>query len=320
MLYSSFYDINRDPFSLSPDPAFMLLTPSHREALAQMRYTVEARRGFAVLTGEVGTGKTTLLRSLLGSIGPNIVTAYIFNPPKTRGELYVSLASELGLSLNGSETWHVQIHDFLIENARLGKTVIALFDEAQLIPVDVLEEIRLLTNLETSDAKLLQVILAGQPELDTIIDSDRLRALRQRIALRHSLEPLSQHETISYIAGRLRLAGARRMVFNPAACRAVHEYSQGIPRLINSLCESSLIAGFVADKPSIDAQVVAQVARDAHLVPATRKPRRFGRFIAPLIAVATIVAVWAIILKEPSLSNKLNSFVSTVWNGIGGQP
>jgi general secretion pathway protein A len=320
MLYSNFYGINRDPFSLSPDPAFMLLTPSHREALAQMRYTVEARRGFAVITGEVGTGKTTLLRSLLGSIGPNVITAYILNPPRTRGELYTALASELGIHVNGSETWLIRTHDYLIEQARQGRTVVALFDEAQLIPTEVLEEIRLLTNLETAEAKLLQVILAGQPELDTIIDSDSLRALCQRIALRHALEPLSRSETMAYIAGRLRLAGANRMLFDRAACDAVHEYSKGIPRLINSLCETSLIAGFVAERPKIDVRIVAQAARDAHLKVEPKRTRNYRRVVASIFAVATIAALSVLILRVSSVSTAIQSLVHAVLNYVGAQP
>jgi general secretion pathway protein A len=314
MLYSSFYDIKREPFSLSPDPSFLYLTPTHREALAQMRYCIEARRGFAVLTGEVGTGKTTLLRALLDSIGSTVVTAYVLNPPQTRGELYAFLASELGLSLNGSETWLLRIHRFLLKQRRAAKTVVALFDEAQNIPIEVLEEIRLLTNLETADSKLLQVILAGQPELDRLIDSDGLRALRQRIALRHSLLPVKREEIAQYISSRLSNAGAGRMPFDREACYAVHTYSKGIPRLINSICEGSLIAGFVADQATIDARMVAEVARDARIIPASEARQTSRRKIAVTGAATALIAMSIVYATVPSASAVVRSYFFLFWH------
>ncbi len=265
MLYESFYHLDREPFSLSPDPSFLYLTPDCAEAFAELIYVVGERKGFAVLTGEVGTGKTMLLRALLESVGPEVRTAYLLNPPRTCSELYAGLASELGLKLEGRDTWTLALQRYLLEAYQNGAIVVALFDEAQALSVEVLEEIRLLTNLETSSDKLLQVILAGQPELDTMLESNTLRALRQRIVMRHRLKPLGSWDTVQYIARRMRVAGADLLPFDGQACLAIYRYSRGIPRLINLLCHNSLLGGYAAEKPLIDAAIVEAAAQEAHL-------------------------------------------------------
>jgi general secretion pathway protein A len=265
MLYESFYGLEREPFSLPPDPAFLYLTPDCAEAFAQLIYTVESRKGFAVLSGEVGTGKTMLLRALLESVGPDVRTAYLINPPRTRAELYAGLAAEFDLRLEGPETWALALQRYLIDAHEAGAIVVALLDEAQALSPEVLDEIRLLTNLETASVKLLQVILAGQPELDVMIESHALRALRQRIVMRHQLKPLGSWETVEYIARRMRVAGADLLPFDGQACVAIYRYSRGIPRLINLLCDNSLVAGYAASQPLIDAAIVESAARDAHL-------------------------------------------------------
>ncbi len=265
MLYESFYHLDREPFSLSPDPAFLYLTPDWAEALAELIYVVGERKGFAILTGEVGTGKTMLLRALLESVGPEVRTAYLLNPPRTTKDLYAALASELGLQRRSRDTWTLTLQRYLLEAYRSGAIVVALFDEAQALSAEVLEEVRLLTNLETSSDKLLQVILAGQPELDTMLESNTLRALRQRIVLRHRMQPLGSWDTVQYIARRMRVAGADLLPFDGNACLAVYRYSGGIPRLINMLCHNSLLAGYAAGQPLIDAAIVESAALEAHL-------------------------------------------------------
>jgi hypothetical protein len=177
------------------------------------------------------------------------------------------LASELAIQLDGAaDTWFLKMHRFLLDANMRGQTVVALFDEAQDIPVDVLEEIRLLTNIETSTTKLLQVILVGQPELDKLLDSHQLRALRQRIALRHALTPLTLVETRKYIENRVTLAGGDPLIFDPAACQLVHRYSAGVPRVINLLCENCLIAGYASDQKTINRKLVRAIAVDMHLI------------------------------------------------------
>jgi general secretion pathway protein A len=275
-LYTSFYGLTREPFSLSPDPAFIYPSPSHREAIAQLIYAVQARRGVVVLTGEVGTGKTTLLRNMLRTANPGVRTAYLLNPPRTRGELYLNLAAEFQLELGALETATLTLHRFLVECFERRTTVVALFDEAQQIPCEVLEEIRLLTNLETADTKLLQVILAGQPEFDAVIDSNEMRALKQRISLRHRLVPLMPEECVKYISTRLKRAGAVESPFELDACRAIHRYSGGIPRLINLLCDSSMLSGYVTNCRLISPEMVKAAAIDSRLNESvlTTDPRR----------------------------------------------
>ena len=322
MLYESFYHLDREPFSLSPDPSFLYLTPDCAEAFAELIYVVGERKGFAVLTGEVGTGKTMLLRALLESVGAEVRTAYLLNPPRTCSELYAGLASELGLKLEGRDTWTLALQRYLLEAYQNGAIVVALFDEAQALSVEVLEEIRLLTNLETSSDKLLQVILAGQPELDTMLESNTLRALRQRIVLRHRLKPLGSWDTVQYIARRMRVAGADLLPFDGQACLAIYRYSRGIPRLINLLCHNSLLGGYAAEKPLIDAAIVESAAQEAHLTAmkgadeeqsklemAAGGKRRRGYWGALKLAILVVVSSLAILT---SYHERVRAFLSHV--------
>lgn len=264
-IYETYYNCRREPFSQSPDPRFLYLAPSHREALAQLRYTVESGKGFAVLTGEVGTGKTTLLRTLLQNLRPDIRVVSIFNRPRSVEELYAVLAEDLGLAANGGVRPILQFERLLTQTFARGGRVLIVLDEAQGLKPELLEEIRLLSNLETSTDKLVQVILAGQPEFDAMLDCDELRALRQRVVLRHRLEPLSLQDTVQYIANRLRVAGASRSPFTYAACRAVHRYSGGLPRQINALCDNAMLLGYASDQLVIERAQVEAAARDLKL-------------------------------------------------------
>lgn len=329
VVYSSFYNFQREPFSLSPDPGFLYMAPTHREAIAQLTYTVQARKGLAVLTGEVGTGKTTLMRNLLESVGDDVRTAYLLNPPRSRTELFAALASEFELAPAAPEEWNLLLQRFLLDSFRNGKTVVALFDEAQEIPREILEEIRLLSNLETSNTKLLQIILAGQPELDAILDSNELRALRQRIALRYSLSALAPEETVQYILLRLKRAGADRSPFDMQACRAIHKYAAGIPRLINQLCDQCLLSGYVANRRVVDAQRVRSVVVAARLdvtrtgagraTPAGRPtqsatPRSWGT-IGAVTAIALLAVSFALLYGiYPS---QVGAFVARVHSIVG---
>jgi len=232
---------------------------------------VQERKGFGVVTGEVGTGKTMLLRSLIESVGPEVQTGYVINPPRSIGALYDSIGDELGIVLNGAANPAAVLNRHLLSVYQAGGTVVMIFDEAQSLSIELLEEIRLLTNIETSSAKLAQVILAGQPEFDAMIDSTELRALRQRLVFRYSLTALNSSDTVRYIAARLQAAGAHRSPFTLRACDAVHRYSGGVPRLINVICDNAMLGGYATDSLTIDEKQIADAAADLRLTTAPHR-------------------------------------------------
>jgi general secretion pathway protein A len=275
-LYETYYHCRCEPFSLTPDPYFLYGSASHREALAQMQYVIEQRKGFAVLCADVGLGKTILLHGLLEHVGRQVRTAYIFNPPRSVPELYALMGNELELGLNGAGSAMIRFNDYLLDVFRTGGTVALVFDEAQHLPISVLEEIRLLSNIEAPNAKLLQVILAGQPELDVKLDSYELRALQQRIVFRYSLAPLGLSETAGYIVSRLNTAGADRSPFTPKACHAIYRYSKGNPRLINQICDNAMLAGYTTDSPLIDTLQIEEAAADLRLERRARKSKEIA--------------------------------------------
>lgn len=264
-MYHEFYALREKPFSLSPDPRFLFLSDSHREALAHLLYGIEQGEGFIVLTGEVGTGKTTLSRTLLQRIEPGTEIAFIFNPQLSASELLQSICAELGLPAADRTRREMMdaLNRFLLAKKAEGRRVILLIDEAQNLPPDTLEQVRLLSNLETDTEKLLQIILIGQPELDAILDSPSLRQLNQRISVRWRLSTLTALETRDYVKHRLRIAaGAPREIFTDLALREVHRRSAGVPRLVNLLCDRALLAGFGAGARSIGLSLVSQSDRE----------------------------------------------------------
>ncbi len=269
-MYKSFYKLQRNPFEITPDPSFLFPTTRHNEALASLYYGVTAHRGFVVLTGEVGTGKTLILRSLLGLLQRrDVAFALIFNPTLSPLEFMRYIALDFGLQVAGKakdELIHV-LNGFLLQRHQKGLTTILVVDEAHHLSAEILEEIRLLTNLETSQRKLLQIVLAGQPELDQKLDSYELRQLKQRIALRCHLDPLSVSETREYMRRRLQIAGATGaiQIFSLPAIEAVFGHSRGIPRLINTICENALLAGYAQHAATITSEIIDGVARDLRL-------------------------------------------------------
>jgi general secretion pathway protein A len=277
-MYKSFYNLRRNPFEITPDPSFLFPTTRHNEALASLYYGVTARRGFVVLTGEVGTGKTLILRSLLGLLQRrDVAFALIFNPTLSPLEFMRYLARDFGLPVGDKakdELIHM-LNGFLLQRHQKGLTTILVVDEAHLLSPEILEEIRLLTNLETSQQKLLQIVLAGQPELDLKLDSHELRQLKQRIALRCHLDPLSLNETREYIGRRLRIAGATGVVqiFSGPAIEAVFRHSRGIPRLVNTICDNALLAGYAKHAATITSEIIDDVARDLRLGVVVVDPR-----------------------------------------------
>jgi len=271
-MYKQFFGLARNPFEISPDPFFYHPTPRHNEALANLHYGVGRRKGFIVITGEVGTGKTLLVRCLLSELRKNNITfAYVFNPLLPVVEFFQYIMADLGLPYAGRTKAEMllDLNRFLIQRHARGLITALVVDEAQALRHELLEEIRLLTNLETSQQKLLQIVLMGQPELEVILDSQELRQLKQRVALRCQLQPLDGGQTHSYILSRLERAGAAPAspIFSPEALDKIYEYSRGIPRVINTLCENSLVNAFSREQRPIASEVVTEVAADFRLAP-----------------------------------------------------
>jgi general secretion pathway protein A len=272
IMYRTFYHLQRKPFEITPDPVFLFPTTRHNEALASLYYGVTEHRGFVILTGEVGTGKTLILRSLLQLLQRrDLAFALIFNPTLSPLEFIRYVARDFGLPVAGKakdELIHV-LNGFLLQRHQKGLTTMLVMDEAHHLSPEILEEIRLLSNLETSQRKLLQIVLAGQPELDQKLDSHELRQLKQRIALRCHLDPLSAIETRAYMGRRLQIAGAPagEEIFSQSAVEAVFRYSRGIPRLINTICENALLSGYAQQAAQITAEIIHGVSRDLRLLP-----------------------------------------------------
>ncbi len=268
-MYNAFFGFKESPFNLTPDPAFLYRSRQHEEALANLIYGVQSRKGFVVLTGEVGTGKTTLLECLQDFLGAHQIDyAYLFNSRLTADQFFEMIAYDLDLRCARTSKTEVLIalNQILIQNANEGRTTALIVDEAHNLEWDVLEEIRLLGNLENRRGKLLQIVLAGQPEFDRKLDAPSLRQLKQRIALRCMLQPLQQSEVIEYIESRLRKAGmVHQSVFSREVLEQIHLRTQGIPRLINAICDNLLLTAFAMEKRVTTVDMVDEVSDDMRL-------------------------------------------------------
>ncbi|HET7106200.1 MAG TPA: AAA family ATPase [Candidatus Acidoferrum sp.] len=268
-MYKSFYGLKENPFNVNPDPRFLFLTKQIEEALTGLMYGIQTRKGFITLTGEVGTGKTTLINRLLDWLHHRRArTAFLFNSRMNSSQLFDFILAEFDIPCESKSKSQqlLKLNHWLLERYRDGETVVLIIDEAQNLTYPVLEEIRLLTNLETSTEKLLQIVLSGQPELEEKLKLPQLRQLRQRIMLRCRTTPLSEEQTGEYITERLRIAGASgEPIFSPKTIEAIHVYSLGIPRVINLLCEHSLVNGFVDQQRPIQPKIVEDVAHEFQL-------------------------------------------------------
>jgi general secretion pathway protein A len=294
-MYEKYYGFNNKPFEITPDPRFFFLSENHKEALAHLRYAIREGKGFSVITGEVGTGKTTLVHMILSTLNENIRIANIFNPLMEPDDFLDYVCVDLGIREEGGGTRGQNItllYHFLLECFERKDKVFLIIDEAQNLDKKLLEEVRLLTNLETSKNKLLHVILLGQPELNKTLADEKFRALKQRITTRYNLNALNLAETQEYILFRLKKAGARNLsLFDKGAVDAIYKYSKGIPRLINIVCDNALITGFSRDLTRIRKPVILETIRDLEGLQKVKKSRLW-----PAIIVFFIVLICAILI------------------------
>ena len=296
-MYRAFFGLNEKPFAITPDPRYLFLSERHAEALAHLLYGITEAGGFIQLTGEVGTGKTTVVRSLLAQTPQHAEIALILNPRMTAPEFLLTICEELGIGVQDSATSSLKdlvdiLSQYLLRAHGGGKRVVLIVDEAQNLAPEVLEQVRLLTNLETNTQKLLQIILIGQPELRDLLDRNELRQLAQRITGRYHLCPLTIEETTAYVRHRLRVAGAINDIFTPGALREVHRLSRGVPRLINVICDRALLGAYTQDRHQVGAAFVRRGAMEV-----------FGRQLWPwwmpwstgaLTAALLICGSWAV--------------------------
>jgi general secretion pathway protein A len=287
-MYKAFFGFHQNPFNLSPDPEFLYRSPQHEEALANLIYGVRSRKGFIVLTGEVGTGKTTMLECLRDYLDSQRVEfAFVFNSRLTPKEFFEMVAYDFDLQCDRKSKTDVlfALNTLLLEQAERGRTAVLIVDESHNLDWEVLEEIRLLGNLENRQGKLLQIILAGQPELDRKLDAPNLRQLKQRIVLRCTLNPLTREESREYIESRLERVGMPdQKVFSSEMLDEIYVRSRGIPRLINAICDNLLVTAFALEQRVTDRQMLDEVCRDMRLEwPGSNRERRGrSRFDHPL--------------------------------------
>jgi general secretion pathway protein A len=266
-VYLEYFGFAEKPFNVTPDPKFLYLSAHHQEALAILTYGVRERKGFIVLTGEVGSGKTTLLHTLLDRLDPNIRAAYLFNTSLSQADLIRAVVEDFGVPTKATAVGDMiaDLNGWLIDRLVRGENSVLIIDEAQNLSPELLESVRLLSNLETSKEKLLQLVLVGQPELNLTLNHPSLRQLKQRIALRYHIPPLTRTETMDYIVQRLRIAGARGQVFTDRALDEIYYYSRGIPRLINIVADNALLTAYANRGRPADVDAVQEAVRDLEL-------------------------------------------------------
>lgn len=314
-MYKAFFKLTRNPFELTPDPSFLFSTRRHNEALAALYYGIRRHKGFVVVTGEVGTGKTLLLRCLLQLLqqSKDVAYAYLFNSRLSPTEFLQYIVADFGLSASGKNKGELllDLGHFLVTRGLRKQTTVLILDEAHHLSADILEEVRLLTNLETADDKLLQIVLVGQPELDETLDSIGLRQLKQRIALRARLGALDWDETKGYIERRLQIAGTStdaEALFSEQTMMAVYRHSRGFPRLINTICENALISAYARQIETVTPDIIEDVAKEFRLdVGHTLETKTAGAYNGVDVQRATRTA--------PDLYSVLRTTVATEANG-----
>jgi general secretion pathway protein A len=307
-MYTSFFGLQEKPFAITPDPRYLYLSERHAEALAHLLYGINEAGGFIQLTGEVGTGKTTVIRSLLEQLPGHADVALILNPRVTPAEFLLTICEELHVHVpesgrGSTKTLMDLLGRQLLDTHARGRRVVLIVDEAQNLSTETLEQVRLLTNLETATTKLLQIILIGQPELRALLDQPDLRQLAQRITGRYHLDPLSTEETSGYVKHRMRVAGATAEVFTPSALREIHRLSGGIPRVINVICDRALLGAFTHEDHRVGTALVRQAASEVYGRPVPAPWLKWTTAAAVAAAVALVgVALWTYLGSRPAAS------------------
>ncbi|UVW29828.1 AAA family ATPase [Massilia sp. H6] len=310
-MYNHYFQLKGAPFSIAPDPRYLFMSERHREALAHLLYGIGSGGGFVLLTGEIGAGKTTVCRCFMEQLPENCRLAYIFNPRLSVEELLLSVCDELRIALPPAATplslkgYVDAINRYLLASHAQGLNNVLVIDEAQNLSAEVLEQLRLLTNLETSERKLLQIILIGQPELRTMLARPDLEQLAQRVIARYHLGPLSEPETGAYVGHRLAVAGASGMPFPPALTPTIHALSHGVPRRINLLCDRALLGAYVENRPQVTRQILAKAATEVFagepLARRLRLPRLAGGVLAALAVASVAAAAWQILPERATI-------------------
>jgi len=294
-MYAAYFGLSELPFSIAPDPRFLYMSPRHREALAHLLYGVGANGGFVQLTGEVGTGKTTVCRCFLEQVPADVDVALILNPRLNEVELLCSLCDELRIAyphnIRSIKKMVDRINRYLLDAHARGRKTVLVIDEAQNLAPEVLELLRLLTNLETAAEKLLRVVLIGQPELAAVLARPELRQLAQRVTARYHLDPLSYEETVAYVGHRLAVARQDRPLFSAAALQIAHARAGGIPRLVNLMCDRALLGAYASDRQEVDARVMRRAAGEVLGTAARARRWWLGGALAALV-VAVLAGAW----------------------------
>lgn len=315
-MYTAHFGLNAAPFSITPDPHYLYLSVRHREALAHLLYGVNEGPGFVLLTGEVGTGKTTLCRTLIEQLPDTVDVALLLNPRVTPIELLAALFDELRISYESDFTlkdFIDHLNSYLLTAHAVGRKTVLILDEAQNLSSDALEQVRLLTNLETSNQKLLQIILVGQPELNRSLKHNNLRQLAQRITARYHLLPLSSKDTQAYINHRLAISGAKTALFSEAAMRLVYRYSKGVPRLINIICDRALLGGYVKGENQVNPEIVHKAVQEVRGETLKRQSPPWGWLLGGMATVFFVGALiwWSLFPGEEAFVDSLSKTSAT---------
>ncbi len=324
-MYLDHFELKERPFSITPDPRFLYMSARHREALAHLLYGLGEGGGFVQLTGEVGTGKTTICRCLLEQVPDDVDVAMVLNPKVSATELIATVCDELGIGYPADSTSVKTMVDilnrYLLDSHARGRRTVLIIDEAQNLSADVLEQVRLLTNLETATRKLLQIILIGQPELRELLARDEMRQLAQRVTARYHLAPISREETDAYIRHRLQICGTSKVLFNKSAVDRIQQLSGGIPRLINVLCDRAMLGAYVESRPFVDGSVVRKAAREvlAEGGEGTRPESRLPWVLAGAGLLALVVLGY---LYQPwgGLTSKAQTIADRTESGLQSKP